>query len=192
MLNVPFLLPPGSPSAFQEELHLTQPWPQPQRALPGTSPLHSWCHSFKKKKLEYVHKVPNGKLRLFIQYHDPARTAFGDRAEQATYDEARSNSWADCILMWTIKVFRAGGKASENVNAEVRQEQEALHPSATCRPAWVIHGSHFTSKSHHKSVCKEKEAGARSASRQSTPEILQRASEMWKRPRKAEFKGCST
>lgn len=28
---------------------------------------------------------------------------------------------------------------------------EALHPSATCRSARVIHGSHFVSKSHHKS-----------------------------------------
>lgn len=32
---------------------------------------------------------------------------------------------------------------------------EALHPSATCRSAWVIHGGHFVSKSHHKSVCRE-------------------------------------
>lgn len=35
---------------------------------------------------------------------------------------------------------------------------EALHPSATCRSARVIHGGHFESKSRHKSVCHEKES----------------------------------
>lgn len=34
---------------------------------------------------------------------------------------------------------------------------EALHPSTACRSARVIRGSHFVSKSHHKSVCPEEE-----------------------------------
>lgn len=55
-VNVSFwclFLPPGSQSAFQEELNFTQPWPQPQRKLPGISPplLMSF---FKKKKEEKI------------------------------------------------------------------------------------------------------------------------------------------
>ncbi|AWP19730.1 Hypothetical protein SMAX5B_008195 [Scophthalmus maximus] len=42
---------------------------------------------------------------------------------------------------------------------------EALHPSATRQSARVIHGSHFASKSGHKSVRHEKAADTPCAAR---------------------------
>lgn len=54
-------------------------------------------------------------------------------------------SEADCIMIGTIKVvFTNCGNWECESGGETGVE--ALHPSATCRSAWVIHGGHFVSK----------------------------------------------
>lgn len=85
-----------------------------------------------------------------------------------------ANHWhyskADCIMIGTIKVFFTRWSIWE-CKGRGEAGVEALHPSATCRSARMIHGSHFVSKSHHKSVCHEKEADTHSVYRQSMREF---------------------
>lgn len=68
----------------------------------------------------------------------------------------RHYSEADCIMIGTITVVLTRWAMWE-CESGGETGVEALHPSAACRSAWVIRGSHFVSKTHHKSVCHEEE-----------------------------------
>ena len=63
----------------------------------------------------------------------------------------RHDSSADCIMIGNIKVVFTSCRGIWEHEGRGEAGVEALHPSATCRSARVIHGSHFVSKSHHKS-----------------------------------------
>lgn len=75
------LLPPVSQSAFQQELHFSQPWPLPHRKLPGISPplLMSFFDKEKGKILQChfcvtrhlcVEKTSKGKKRSDNVVHE--------------------------------------------------------------------------------------------------------------------------
>lgn len=68
---------------------------------------------------------------------------------------------------------------------------DALHSSAACRIAWLIHGS-ACQKSYHKSVYHEKEADTHSVWIQPLEGFSRRVSEIRKRPREIEFQSGFT
>lgn len=118
----------------------------------------------RKKKREHAHNVLDGKRQLFFHLLVSPRDAW----------------WHFTGLDWQLQSW-----LHYNVNQKgilCGAGAKALHPSATCRSAWVIHGSHFVSKSHRASVCREKEADSCSASRQSAQKFSRCACEIWKGP----------
>lgn len=79
------------------------------------------------------------------------------RAELVTCDETRSNSKADCIIMWTIKEFNAGQSVWECECGEVRQERRHfIRQQPVGPPGWFMAAILCQNLTTHQSAMKSR------------------------------------